>query len=102
MVATLSVSSDGPYTPDMAMQPRPMGNTWGPVFPSWIERAGWLMARSFRGAPGSVAVSRAVVVPSRTMSLTLPKRSFLALVAIGWADGSLQRKEAEGLVRAAK
>jgi hypothetical protein len=36
------------------------------------------------------------------MSLTLPKRSFLALVAIGWADGSLQRKEAEGLVRAAK
>ena len=24
------------------------------------------------------------------MSLTLPKRSFLALVAIGWADGSLQ------------
>jgi tellurite resistance protein len=36
------------------------------------------------------------------MSLALPKRSFLALVAVGWADGSLQRKEAEGLVRAAK
>jgi tellurite resistance protein len=35
-------------------------------------------------------------------TMTLPKRSFLALAAIGWADGSLQRKEADGLVRAAK
>jgi hypothetical protein len=35
-------------------------------------------------------------------SMTLPKRSFLALAAIGWADGSLQRKEADGLVRAAR
>jgi hypothetical protein len=35
-------------------------------------------------------------------TMTLPKRSFLALAAIGWADGSLQRNEAEGLVRAAK
>jgi hypothetical protein len=34
-------------------------------------------------------------------NVTLPKRSFLALAAIGWADGSLQRKEAAGLVRAA-
>jgi hypothetical protein len=34
--------------------------------------------------------------------MTLPKRSFLALAAIGWADGSLERKEADGLVRAAK
>jgi uncharacterized membrane protein YebE (DUF533 family) len=35
-------------------------------------------------------------------TMTLPKRSFLALAAIGWADGALQRKEADGLVRAAK
>jgi hypothetical protein len=35
-------------------------------------------------------------------TMNLPKRSFLALSAIGWADGSLNRKEAEGLVRAAK
>jgi len=35
-------------------------------------------------------------------TLNLPKRSFLALAAIGWVDGSLQRKEADGLVRAAK
>lgn len=34
--------------------------------------------------------------------MTLPKRSFLALAALGWADGSLQRKEADGLVRAAR
>ena len=33
---------------------------------------------------------------------TLPKQSFLALAAIGWADGSLQQVEATGLVRAAK
>jgi hypothetical protein len=32
----------------------------------------------------------------------LPKRSFLALAALGWADGSLQRVEAVGLLRAAK
>ena len=32
----------------------------------------------------------------------LPLQSFLALAAIGWADGSLQRVEREGLVRAAK
>jgi hypothetical protein len=31
----------------------------------------------------------------------LPVQSFLALAAIGWADGSLQRIEREGLVRAA-
>ncbi len=36
------------------------------------------------------------------MSFVLPKQSFLALAAIGWVDGSLQRIEAEGLVRAAK
>jgi len=35
-------------------------------------------------------------------NVTLPKRSFLALAAVGWADGSLQRNEATGLVRAAK
>lgn len=35
-------------------------------------------------------------------TLSLPKRSFLALAAIGWADGSLQRNEADGLVRAAQ
>ncbi len=34
--------------------------------------------------------------------LTLPTRSFLALAAIGWADGSMRRIEAAGLVRAAK
>jgi hypothetical protein len=36
------------------------------------------------------------------MDTTLPKESFLALAAIGWADGSLQRVEAAGLARAAK
>lgn len=36
------------------------------------------------------------------MSFALPKQSFLALAAIGWVDGSLQRIEAEGLLRAAK
>jgi len=35
-------------------------------------------------------------------TLALPKQSFLALAAIGWADGSLQRTEATGLIRAAK
>jgi hypothetical protein len=35
-------------------------------------------------------------------TLALPKASFLALAAVGWADGSLQRIEATGLVRAAK
>jgi uncharacterized membrane protein YebE (DUF533 family) len=32
----------------------------------------------------------------------LPKESFLALVAIGWVDGQLQRVEITGLLRAAK
>jgi uncharacterized membrane protein YebE (DUF533 family) len=32
----------------------------------------------------------------------LPKQSFLALVAIGWADKQLQRVEIAGLTRAAK
>lgn len=34
--------------------------------------------------------------------MNLRKESFLALAAIGWADGSLQRIEATGLLRAAK
>lgn len=34
--------------------------------------------------------------------MKLPKEPFLALAAIGWADGSLQRIEAVGLLRAAK
>jgi hypothetical protein len=34
--------------------------------------------------------------------MDLPKKSFLALAAIGWVDGSLQRVEAVGLLRAAK
>jgi hypothetical protein len=34
--------------------------------------------------------------------MKLPKQSFLSLAAIGWADGSLQRVEATGLLRAAK
>jgi uncharacterized membrane protein YebE (DUF533 family) len=33
---------------------------------------------------------------------SLPKQSFLALVAIGWVDGQLQRVEVTGLTRAAK
>lgn len=33
---------------------------------------------------------------------TLPKESFLALVAVGWVDGQLQRVEIAGLTRAAK
>ena len=36
------------------------------------------------------------------MDKKLPLQSFLALAAIGWADGSLQRIEREGLLRAAK
>jgi hypothetical protein len=36
------------------------------------------------------------------MDKKLRVESFLALAAIGWADGSLQRIEREGLVRAAK
>jgi uncharacterized membrane protein YebE (DUF533 family) len=32
----------------------------------------------------------------------LPKQSFLALVAIGWVDGQLQRVEVTGLTRAAQ
>jgi hypothetical protein len=32
----------------------------------------------------------------------LPLQSFLALAAIGWSDGALQRVEREGLVHAAK
>jgi hypothetical protein len=34
--------------------------------------------------------------------MNLPTKSFLALAAIGWADGSLQRVEASGLLRAAR
>ncbi len=34
--------------------------------------------------------------------MNLPKQSFLALAAIGWADGSLQRVESTGLLRAAR
>jgi hypothetical protein len=34
--------------------------------------------------------------------MNLPKQSFLALAAIGWVDGALQRVEAVGLLHAAK
>jgi hypothetical protein len=34
--------------------------------------------------------------------MKLPKQAFLALAAIGWIDGSLQKVEAVGLLRAAK
>ncbi len=34
--------------------------------------------------------------------MNLPKESFLALAAVGWVDGSLQKVEATGLLRAAK
>ena len=34
--------------------------------------------------------------------MALGKRSFLALAAVGWADGSLQRIEATGILRAAR
>lgn len=34
--------------------------------------------------------------------MNLPKQSFLALAAIGWADGSLHAIEATGLLRAAR
>lgn len=34
--------------------------------------------------------------------MNLPKESFLALAAVGWGDGALQRVEATGLLRAAK
>jgi uncharacterized membrane protein YebE (DUF533 family) len=34
--------------------------------------------------------------------MNLPVQSFLALAAVGWSDGSMQRKEAAGLARAAR
>lgn len=34
--------------------------------------------------------------------ITLPKESFLALAALGWADGSMRKNERAGLSRAAK
>jgi len=34
--------------------------------------------------------------------MNLPTQSFLALAAIGWGDGSMQRNEAAGLLRAAR
>ena len=34
--------------------------------------------------------------------MNLPKGPFLALAAVGWADGALQKIEATGLLRAAK
>ena len=37
-----------------------------------------------------------------SQGMNLPKQSFLALAAIGWADGSLQRVESTGLLRAAR
>jgi uncharacterized membrane protein YebE (DUF533 family) len=36
------------------------------------------------------------------MANTLPKQAFVALAAVGWADGSLKRSEAAALVEAAK
>ena len=36
------------------------------------------------------------------MALTLPKEAFLALAALGWADGSMRKSERSGLARAAK
>jgi len=37
-----------------------------------------------------------------TMSIHLKRESFLAIAAVGWADGRMSREEAAGLVRAAK
>jgi hypothetical protein len=34
--------------------------------------------------------------------MKLPRQAFLALAAVGWIDGSLQKVEATGLLRAAK
>jgi uncharacterized membrane protein YebE (DUF533 family) len=34
--------------------------------------------------------------------ITLPKEAFLALAALGWADGSMRKNERSGLARAAK
>lgn len=36
------------------------------------------------------------------MSNTLPRQAFVALAAVGWADGTLSRSEATALVEAAK
>jgi len=36
------------------------------------------------------------------MSIKLPREAFVALAAVGWADGSLRRSEVTGLVEAAK
>jgi uncharacterized membrane protein YebE (DUF533 family) len=36
------------------------------------------------------------------MAQTLPKQAFVALAALGWADGTLKRSEAQALVEAAK
>ncbi len=36
------------------------------------------------------------------MSITLPKQAFLALAAVGWADGSLRKAEGAALLASAK
>ena len=36
------------------------------------------------------------------MSLELPAESFIAIAAVGWADGWMRKAEAEGLMRAAQ
>lgn len=36
------------------------------------------------------------------MALELPRESFLAIAAVGWSDGWMRKKEAAGLLRAAR
>lgn len=44
----------------------------------------------------------AVPTYRRPMTAKLPKQSFVALAAVGWADGTLKRSEATALVDAAR
>jgi hypothetical protein len=70
----------------------------------WLVRKGdWDGAHGIvgdleTGAPRARADGRR----DRLGRMNLPKQSFLALAALGWVDGSLQRVEATGLLRAAK
>src|ERR1700722_3915404 len=56
----------------------------------------WPRPEGPASSPGRIPVS------SSAMEKQLPLQSFLALAAIGWADGSLQRIEPDGLLLAAK
>jgi hypothetical protein len=77
-----------------------------PVFVADEACSNELPGRVLRLVNGDLAHAQKVhrLVAGRVMTevMKLSKHPFLALAAIGWADGSLQRIEAVGLLRAAK